>query len=102
MRKRMYRHLIPVAFFGQRFFSRSKKLLDMAYEDVLKYPPSIPPVELRFPAYWVWASGGIGRHNGLKIRRSLNDRKGSSPFSPTIDISLILSQGRAAGSSSGS
>ena len=51
MRKRMYRHLIPVAFFGQRFFSRSKKLLDMAYKDVLKYPPSIPPVELQFPAY---------------------------------------------------
>ena len=82
MRKRMYRHLIPVAFFGQRFFSRSKKLLDMAYKDILKYPPSIPPVELRFPAYWVWASGGIGRHNGLKIRCTY-EREGSSPSFPT-------------------
>ena len=30
-----------------------------------------------------WGCGGIGRHNGLKIRCSY-EREGSSPSSPTI------------------
>jgi hypothetical protein len=31
----------------------------------------------------IWGCGGIGRHNGLKIRCSY-EREGSSPSSPTI------------------
>ena len=49
-------------------------------------PGSSPGVASIFVSIrFLWASGGIGRHDGLKIRWA-QALEGSSPSSPTIDF----------------